>query len=65
MIYKETIEERLAIIEEKYQGVLVDIKSLEKENVESTNSLYELHNIIDRIEMRMSYLETIIIGDNK
>lgn len=51
MIYKPTSEERLA--------------KLEEENIENTNCFYELHNIIDRIEVRLNYLENLIIGDNK
>ena len=38
------LNERVKSLEEKYNGALVDIKRLEEENVELTNSLYEVEN---------------------
>ena len=40
------LNERVKSLEEKYSGALVDIKRLEEENVELTNSLYEVENTI-------------------
>lgn len=34
-------------LDEKYKGLLNDVKRLEEENVELTNSLYELENRLD------------------
>jgi hypothetical protein len=36
------LEERVNVLEEKYRGALEDIKRLEEENVETTNTLYEI-----------------------
>lgn len=40
------LNDRVKILEEKYSGALVDIKRLEEENVELTNSLYEVENTL-------------------
>ena len=50
-LYKETIEERLA--------------KLEEENIETTNELYRLANIIDFLDIRVKKLEDFVIGDGK
>ena len=31
-------------LEEKYSSLLVDVKRLEEENIETTNALYEIEN---------------------
>ncbi len=40
------LNERVKLLEEKYSGALVDIKRLEEENIELTNSLYEVENTL-------------------
>jgi hypothetical protein len=40
------LNERVKTLEEKYNGALCDIKRLEQENIELTNSLYEFENTI-------------------
>lgn len=50
-LYKETLEERLA--------------KLEDENVETTNELYRLAILIDFLDIRIKKLEDLVIGDNK
>jgi hypothetical protein len=40
------LNDRVKVLEEKYSGALVDIKRLEEENVELTNSLYEVENTL-------------------
>jgi hypothetical protein len=40
------LNDRIRALEEKYSGALVDIKRLEEENVELTNSLYEVENTL-------------------
>jgi hypothetical protein len=40
------LEERVNVLEEKYRGALEDIKRLEEENVETTNTLYEIMHSI-------------------
>jgi predicted nucleic acid-binding Zn-ribbon protein len=39
--------ERVEILEDKYSGLLEDVKRLEEENVELTNSLYEVENRLE------------------
>ena len=50
-IYSKLIE-----LEEKYNGLLLDVKRLEEENVETTNTLYELMNSIDAVDTRIDIL---------
>jgi hypothetical protein len=38
---------KLIELEEKYDGLLLDVKRLEEENVELTNELYRLENSLD------------------
>lgn len=48
MIIEEIdVYEKLIELEEKYKSLLLDIKRLEEENIETTNVLYELENKID------------------
>ena len=51
MIYKPTIEERVA--------------RLEDENIETNNMLYELNVDIDMLKERIKTLENFILGDGK
>lgn len=47
---------RLAELEERYLGLLMDVKRLEEENIETTNTLYELSNCIDAVDTRIDIL---------
>jgi hypothetical protein len=47
------------------QTVHEKISELEHENIETTNSIYELYNTLDHLEIRIKQLEDYIIGDNK
>ena len=47
------LEERINVLEEKYQGALEDIKHLEEENIETTNVLYELMENIRAVDARI------------
>ncbi len=47
---------KLAELEEKYNALLVDIKNLEEENIETNNVLYELSNSIDAVDARIDIL---------
>jgi Holliday junction resolvase-like predicted endonuclease len=46
------------VLEEKYQGALEDIKHLEEENIETTNTLYEIMHDIDAVDARIDILHT-------
>lgn len=47
---------RIEELEEKYSALLVDIKRLEEENIETTNTLYEIMNTIDAVDARIDIL---------
>ena len=47
------LEERITTLEQKYEGALIDIKRLEEENVETTNTLYEIMHSIDAVDARI------------
>lgn len=43
---------KLKELEEKYNGLLLDVKRLEEENIETTNMLYEIINTIESQDNR-------------
>lgn len=43
----DDVYKRLIDLEEKYNALLLDVKRLEEENVETTNELYRLENSLD------------------
>jgi len=43
----DELSNRVKVLEEKYEGALLDIKRLEEENIETTNELYRLENSLD------------------
>lgn len=47
------LEKVILDLQEKYQGALNDIKKLEDENIETTNTLYEIMNSIDAVDARI------------
>ena len=47
---------RLAELEERYLCLLMDVKRLEEENIETSNCLYELSNCIDAVDARIDIL---------
>jgi DNA repair ATPase RecN len=52
----EELQEKVKVLEEKYEGALQDIKRLEEENVETTNCLYENANSISAVDARIDIL---------
>ena len=44
---------RVKTLEDKYSGALQDIKRLEEENIETTNTLYEIMNSVDAVDARI------------
>ena len=52
----EELEERVSSLEERYQGALRDIVNLEEENVETTNTLYEIMHNIDAVDARIDII---------
>ena len=41
------VYDRLSALEEKYNALLLDVKRLEEENIETTNELYRVENSLD------------------
>jgi hypothetical protein len=53
----DVIYQKLEELEEKYQGLLFDVKRLEDENIELTNELYRMENSLDaRIDILAEHL---------
>jgi hypothetical protein len=52
-----TLYDKVEELEEKYQGLLMDVKRLEEENVETTNLLYEIMNSVDAVDRRIDILD--------
>jgi hypothetical protein len=52
----DDVYERLFEMEEKYSSLLLDVKRLEEENIETTNSLYEVMNCLDALDARIDIL---------
>lgn len=50
------LEERITTLEQKYEGALIDIRRLEEENVETTNTLYEIMHSVDAVDARIDIL---------
>lgn len=50
------VYETLIDLQEKYKGLLEDVKRLEEENIETTNVLYELINSLDAVDARIDIL---------
>lgn len=48
-----TLSDRIRELEEKYLGLLMDVKRLEEENIETTNTLYEIMNSVDAVDRRI------------
>ena len=51
-----TITCRMAELEEKYLCLLMDVKRLEEENIETTNCLYEIMNSVEAVDARIDIL---------
>jgi len=52
----DELQEKVKVLEDKYQGALLDIKKLEEENIETSNLLYELQNSIEAVDNRIDIL---------
>jgi hypothetical protein len=50
------LQEKVKVLEDKYQSALLDIRRLEEENVETTNCIYEIHNSIEAVDNRIDIL---------
>jgi len=50
-VYSQLLE-----LEEKYKTLLLDLRVLEEENIETTNTLYEIMNSMNAIDARIDIL---------
>ena len=57
------IYSKLMHLEEKYNGLLVDVKRLEEENVETSNCLYEIMNSIEAVDRRIDIIAENLFKD--
>lgn len=55
MMIKE-LQQKVQVLEEKYEGALNDIRRLEEENIETSNELYRLTNSIESVDYRIDIL---------
>ena len=49
----DDVYKRLYELEQKYEGLLRDVVRLEEENIETSNSLYEIMNSIEAVDNRI------------
>jgi septal ring factor EnvC (AmiA/AmiB activator) len=52
----DSLLKRIEELEEKYSALLLDVKRLEEENIETTNTLYEIMNTIDAVDTRIDII---------
>jgi FtsZ-binding cell division protein ZapB len=52
-----TLYDKVEELQEKYQSLLMDVKRLEEENLETTNLLYEIMNSVDAVDRRIDILD--------
>ena len=50
------LQHRVSELEDKYTSLIFDVRKLEDENVETTNTLYEITNSIDAVDARIDIL---------
>jgi len=52
----EVLFNKVKELEDKYSALLLDVKRLEEENVETTNTLYEIMHSVDAVDARIDIL---------
>lgn len=56
LFYMSELEQRINVLEQKYSDSLFDIKRLEEENIETSNTLYELMHSIEAVDARIDII---------
>lgn len=56
IVEEHDIYDKLLELQEKYEGLLYDVKRLEEENIETSNVLYEISNSLDAVDARIDIL---------
>lgn len=49
----ELLLKRIEELEQKYSALLLDVKRLEEENIETTNTLYEIMHSVEAVDARI------------
>ncbi len=49
----DILSNKVLVLEEKYNALLLDVKRLEEENIETSNLLYEIMNSLDSIQFQL------------
>ena len=52
-----TLYDKVEELQEKYQALLMEVRRLEEENIETTNLLYEIMNSVDAVDRRIDILD--------
>lgn len=52
----EVLFNKVKELEDKYSALLLDVKRLEEENVETTNTLYEIMHSVEAVDARIDIL---------
>lgn len=52
----DDVYQKLNELEKKYNSLLLDVKRLEEENIETTNTLYEIMHSVDAVDARIDIL---------
>lgn len=60
IVETNNVYDKLIELEEKYNALLLDVKRLEEENIETSNCLYEIMNSVEAVDRRID----IIIAEN-
>jgi septal ring factor EnvC (AmiA/AmiB activator) len=58
------LQRRVSELEDRYTSLIFDVRKLEDENVETTNTLYEITNSIDAVDARIDILTAEKWTDN-
>ena len=56
IVETDDVYTKLIELEEKYNSLLLDVKRLDEENIETTNTLYEIMNSIDAVDARIDII---------
>ena len=56
IVEENNVYDKLIELQKKYECLLMDVKRLEEENIETTNTLYELMNSIKAVDLRIDIL---------
>lgn len=56
IVETNNVYDKLIELEEKYNALLLDVKRLEEENIETSNCLYEIMNSVEAVDRRIDII---------